>query len=200
MALVELELSAGELSSGRLSQRTLQKGLEALHHDGIVVIADVVPHEDIDRLDEAMQSDAKVLMARRLNGCGPPQDADPLRELTDRQAVQLQPRQSAAGATAQRPSPVLPINLPQPVRHPAHVGLPRRPPDAFLHQREHGRARTGRQGERKRTAGAFRCRLCSPDHPVGLCRQCRAVRDAAREWVDRCGAVSSPQLRADHSI
>lgn len=51
-----------EKASGRLTQRNMQQALEALTHDGIVMLEDVVDHEAIDKLDRVMRADAQLLM------------------------------------------------------------------------------------------------------------------------------------------
>ena len=60
--------SLGEIANRRLRARTLEAALEALHHDGIVVIEEVVDTVDIDRLNESMLKDTKVLVARGKDG------------------------------------------------------------------------------------------------------------------------------------
>jgi hypothetical protein len=60
--------SRDELLNARLSQRHTQTALEAFNRDGLVVIEDVVSHEDIDRLNDVMVRDAHRLMARGKDG------------------------------------------------------------------------------------------------------------------------------------
>ncbi|GAA5877407.1 hypothetical protein JCM1840_006090 [Sporobolomyces johnsonii] len=52
-----------EISSGALSQRNLQKSLEALHLDGIVALEGVVPHDALDKLNDRMLKDTRALVA-----------------------------------------------------------------------------------------------------------------------------------------
>ena len=56
--------SQDELSNGRLGSRNLEKAFRGLHEDGLVVIEDAIPHEDLDRLNEKMVQDALHLQAR----------------------------------------------------------------------------------------------------------------------------------------
>ncbi|BFZ65423.1 hypothetical protein YB2330_006589 [Saitoella coloradoensis] len=59
-----LPLSPHEHSTDRLSPRTLQQALEALHRDGIVVFSNAVSHESIDVLEKRMLKDVEVLRKR----------------------------------------------------------------------------------------------------------------------------------------
>jgi hypothetical protein len=56
--------SRDELSHGRLTSRNLEKAVRSLHEDGLVVIEDAIPHEDLDRLNEKMVKDALFLQSR----------------------------------------------------------------------------------------------------------------------------------------
>lgn len=55
--------SAGEIKSARLDERSLEKAVRHIHQDGLVVIEDVVPHEDIDQLNTKMVQDARMLQS-----------------------------------------------------------------------------------------------------------------------------------------
>lgn len=46
--VVEISLSEVERHGGRLGPRNLQKALESLHRDGIVMLKDVVNHDHLD--------------------------------------------------------------------------------------------------------------------------------------------------------
>lgn len=59
-----LKPSPQEIASARLSQRSIQRALEALTHDGLVVVEDVVDTASIDALNAVMVKDAHVLMGR----------------------------------------------------------------------------------------------------------------------------------------
>ncbi|KAM0718155.1 hypothetical protein Q7P37_006487 [Cladosporium fusiforme] len=61
---LSIKPSREELRSGRLASRNLEKAIRSLHEDGLVVIEDAVPHEDLDRLNEKMVEDAMTLQAR----------------------------------------------------------------------------------------------------------------------------------------
>lgn len=56
--------SENEVSCGRLGERNLEKAVRSLHEDGLVVISNVVPHADLDHLNEKMVQDARALQAR----------------------------------------------------------------------------------------------------------------------------------------
>ena len=56
--LTSITPSRDELLNANLSQRHTQSALEAFHRAGLVVIEDVVSHEDIDRLNAVMVRDA----------------------------------------------------------------------------------------------------------------------------------------------
>ncbi|PTB72724.1 hypothetical protein M440DRAFT_1080885 [Trichoderma longibrachiatum ATCC 18648] len=60
--------SVNEVKHGRLDQRNLEKAVRHIHQDGLVVIEDVVPHNDIDLLNAKMVQDARVLQAMGENG------------------------------------------------------------------------------------------------------------------------------------
>lgn len=53
-----------EVSAGRLGERHLEKAVRSLHEDGLVVISNLVPHADLDHLNEKMVKDARTLQAR----------------------------------------------------------------------------------------------------------------------------------------
>lgn len=57
-----------EKLSGELSKRNMQSALEALHHDGVVVVEDVIEHDAIDSLNERMCRDTRVLIGRGEQG------------------------------------------------------------------------------------------------------------------------------------
>jgi hypothetical protein len=42
----------------------LEKAIRCLHEDGLVVIEDAIPHEDLDRLNAKMVQDARTLQSR----------------------------------------------------------------------------------------------------------------------------------------
>ncbi|WWC87480.1 uncharacterized protein L201_002370 [Kwoniella dendrophila CBS 6074] len=67
-SIVTLRLSEAERSTYRLSQRSLQTALEAMHRDGVLVIEDIVDKKAIDRLNERMKKDAITLMERGEDG------------------------------------------------------------------------------------------------------------------------------------
>lgn len=56
--------SRDELSHGRLTSRNLEKAVRSLHEDGLVVIENAIPHEDLDHLNMKMVQDALHLQSR----------------------------------------------------------------------------------------------------------------------------------------
>ena len=56
--------SKDEISRGRLASRNLEKAIKCLHEDGLVVVEDAVPHEDLDHLNARMVQDARTLQSR----------------------------------------------------------------------------------------------------------------------------------------
>lgn len=57
-----IPVSQDELASGKLSQRNLEIAIRALHHDGLVVLEDVIPdHGNLDHLNKRMVEDAMKL-------------------------------------------------------------------------------------------------------------------------------------------
>ena len=60
--------SAAEVANMKLSSHNLQAALEAMHHDGMVAVEDVVDLGAIDALNEAMKRDTETLLARGKDG------------------------------------------------------------------------------------------------------------------------------------
>ncbi|KAI8625807.1 hypothetical protein F5Y19DRAFT_448863 [Xylariaceae sp. FL1651] len=60
--------SPEEIKAKRLNERNVEIAVRALHEDGIVVVEDVIPHEDLDHLNAKMVADARVLQARGEDG------------------------------------------------------------------------------------------------------------------------------------
>lgn len=60
--------SAHEINRSRLDARNLEVAVRHIHQDGLVVIDNVVPHNDIDRLNTKMVQDARTLQARGNDG------------------------------------------------------------------------------------------------------------------------------------
>jgi hypothetical protein len=57
-----------EINSKRLSEENLKIAVEALARDGIVVVEDAIPHEDLDHLNAKMIKDSRILEARGEDG------------------------------------------------------------------------------------------------------------------------------------
>lgn len=55
--------SEAELHKKLLAPRNLELAVRHLHADGLVVVEDVVPHEDLDALSEKMVKDARYLQS-----------------------------------------------------------------------------------------------------------------------------------------
>ncbi|TFK46788.1 hypothetical protein OE88DRAFT_1637714 [Heliocybe sulcata] len=60
-AVQSIQPSQDEITSGRLAPRNMQTALEALHEDGIIMLQDVVNHDNLDKLNARMTADAKYL-------------------------------------------------------------------------------------------------------------------------------------------
>lgn len=56
--------SRDEFSHGRLTSRNLEKAIRSLHEDGLVVIENAIPHDDLDHLNTKMVQDALHLQSR----------------------------------------------------------------------------------------------------------------------------------------
>ena len=56
--------SSQEIKNLSLDSRNLEKAVRHMHRDGLVIVEDVVPHQDIDLLNKKMVEDAHVLQAR----------------------------------------------------------------------------------------------------------------------------------------
>ena len=57
--------STKEVTAGRLNERNLEHAIRSLHEDGLVVVADVIPHEHLDSLNRRMVADAHILSSRK---------------------------------------------------------------------------------------------------------------------------------------
>lgn len=55
--------SEAEVRNKSLAPRNLELAVRSLHADGLVVVEDVVPHEDLDALNEKMVKDARYLQS-----------------------------------------------------------------------------------------------------------------------------------------
>jgi len=53
-----------EVATGALGPRNLEQAVRAIHEDGLVIVADVMPIEETDVLNKKMVGDAKVLAAK----------------------------------------------------------------------------------------------------------------------------------------
>ncbi|KAF2709120.1 phytanoyl-CoA dioxygenase family protein [Pleomassaria siparia CBS 279.74] len=62
---LSIQPSAGEIKTGRLSQRNLEIAMRALTRDGLVVIEDLIQHQVLDRLNAKMVQDAYELQGRK---------------------------------------------------------------------------------------------------------------------------------------
>lgn len=56
--------SAEEIKNKRLSEENLKIAVEALNRDGIVVVEDAIPLEDLDHLNAKMIQDSALLQSR----------------------------------------------------------------------------------------------------------------------------------------
>ncbi|TDZ74598.1 Kanamycin B dioxygenase [Colletotrichum trifolii] len=127
--------SEAEISNNALDARNLEIAVRHLHSDGLVVVQDVVPHNDIDALNEKMVEDARYLQS--LGDEGPfnynqgnlQQDAPPVAKYfyksifanpiaTQITSSVLGPRPKWTFCSANSAMPPLPGSLPQ--RQPVH--------------------------------------------------------------------------------
>lgn len=60
--------SGSEIANAKLGPRNLEKAVRHLHEDGLIVIEDIVPHAELDFLNEQMVKDARTLQARGEDG------------------------------------------------------------------------------------------------------------------------------------
>ncbi|CAM1505129.1 Fc.00g107660.m01.CDS01 [Cosmosporella sp. VM-42] len=60
--------TSSEASSLTLDARNLEKAVRHMHEDGLVVVEDVIPHDQLDHLSERMVHDARMLQARGDDG------------------------------------------------------------------------------------------------------------------------------------
>ncbi|KAA8896051.1 putative phytanoyl-CoA dioxygenase [Sphaerosporella brunnea] len=56
--------SAAEISAGKFTPQNVEKALTALHHDGLVVLENVVDLENLEKLNQVMINDAVTLCSR----------------------------------------------------------------------------------------------------------------------------------------
>jgi hypothetical protein len=141
--------SKDEISSGRLASRNLEIAIRCLHEDGLVVIEDAIPHEDLDRLNNKMVQDARTLQSR---GKDMPFNYNvgnsKLCHLhsKSRAPMYINTINTCHRSPTRPPSdlPILPsLHLPQPHRHPTNNNPPRPPPqmDLLLRQLRHAQSK-----------------------------------------------------------
>jgi hypothetical protein len=137
--------SKDEISNGRLASRNLEKAIRCLHEDGLVIIEDAVPHEDLDRLNAKMVRDARTLQSR---GKDMPFNYNVGNSkspaiLIAKAKISTYPYINTPHHSPTRPSShlkILPtLHLPQPSRHPTNNNPPRPTPqmDLLLRQLSH---------------------------------------------------------------
>ena len=56
--------SQDEIVSGRFGSRNLEIAVRSIHLDGLVVVKNMIPHNDLDHLNTKMTADARILQAR----------------------------------------------------------------------------------------------------------------------------------------
>ncbi|KAH8698706.1 phytanoyl-CoA dioxygenase [Talaromyces proteolyticus] len=107
---VTIQLSRAEIDGSKLSARNLEIAIRSLHHDGLVVIQDVVPHEPLDHLNRKMVADGFALQARKNDGPynynrgNIQQDPPPVKEYFDKR-IFLNPIVSQVTSTMLGPKP-----------------------------------------------------------------------------------------------
>jgi hypothetical protein len=88
---VSIRASQTEALKGRLSPQNLQIAIRNLHHDGLIVVENVIDHSKLDALNEVMVRDAFALQAKKenipfnYNKGNIQQDAPPIRKHFDTQ-------------------------------------------------------------------------------------------------------------------
>ncbi|KAJ2903068.1 hypothetical protein MKZ38_010489 [Zalerion maritima] len=65
---VTIHPSPSEIRAQRLSDRNLETAVRHVHKDGLVVVEDVIPHDQLDLLNTKMVQDARSLQARGEDG------------------------------------------------------------------------------------------------------------------------------------
>lgn len=86
---VSIKPSPTEVQQGRLTPQNLEIAIRSLHHDGLVVIEDLVEHSRLDALNKRMVEDAYTLQARKedspfnYNRGNIQQDPPPVKEYFD---------------------------------------------------------------------------------------------------------------------
>lgn len=81
--------SRDEIRNRKLTPQNLEVAIRSLHHDGLVVVEDAIPHEALDRLNDKMVEDAYTLQSKKENSpynYNPgniQQDPPPVREYFD---------------------------------------------------------------------------------------------------------------------
>lgn len=82
--------SNDEIQEGRLSSQNLEIAIRSLHHDGLVVVENVIPHDSLSKLNKKMVEDAYTLQNKKgdspynYNPGNIQQDAPPVREHFDK--------------------------------------------------------------------------------------------------------------------
>ena len=81
--------SRDEIRNKRLTPQNLEVAIRSLHHDGLVVVEDAIPHDALDRLNSKMVKDAYTLQSKKesspynYNPGNIQQDPPPVREHFD---------------------------------------------------------------------------------------------------------------------
>ncbi|KAJ5278367.1 hypothetical protein N7524_004520 [Penicillium chrysogenum] len=102
--------SRDEIKHERLSDQNLEVAIRSLHHDGLVVIENVIPHDCLDRLNKKMVEDAYYLQSKKENSpfnYNPgniQQDAPPVRKYFER-SIFMNPIATQITSTALGPRP-----------------------------------------------------------------------------------------------
>jgi hypothetical protein len=60
---VTIPVTPEEVSAGSLSWKNLELATRVLHRDGLVVLENVIDHAKLDRLNEQMVVDARILQS-----------------------------------------------------------------------------------------------------------------------------------------
>lgn len=133
---VTISPSSDEVAAGQLGPRNLEKAVRSLHEDGLVVVSNVIPHAELDHLNEKMIKDARTLQARgkdspfNYNVGNIQQDAPPIREYFHK-SIFLNPIASQISSNVLGPRPkwtfcsgntaLPPVDGAKPQRQPVHA-------------------------------------------------------------------------------
>lgn len=163
--------SRDEIKHERLSDQNLEVAIRSLHHDGLVVIENVIPHDCLDHLNKRMVEDAYYLQSKKENSpfnYNPgniQQDAPPVREYFEPSIFM-----SKSANPDYTFSPQL-LTITRPHRHSNHLKSTRTPPKMDVLLGKYCNASNGREPSGV-PACPLRRRLRSPISSFCTCDKC----------------------------